>query len=324
MKSVVTFLFACIAAVMPLAVQAQAADFPNRPIRLIVPFATGGPTDALGRAFAQGLSQRLQQPVIVENRTGVGGSIGAEAVARAVPDGYTLLFATNGPLAANVSLYRKLGYDPLRDFSPISRFAFVPNVIAVNPALPATNLRELIALVKANPTKYSFASGGNGTTQHLGGELLKFMAGIDMQHIPYRGEGPAMADALGGQVPIIFSSLAVGVPQIQSGKLRPMAVTSHPRSPALPDVRTVAEAGGPGDEMKAWYGIVAPAGTPAEIVARLNQASLQVIGSPEIQARLSAVGGIASPGTPEEFAAFIRAEIPRWAKLIQQTGATAD
>lgn len=312
--------FACAAA--PLAAVAQ-ADFPNKPIRLIVPFAAGGPTDALSRAFALELGEILKQNIIVENKVGAGGNIGIDLVAKAPSDGYTIGFGTNGPLAGNVTLFKSVPYDPTKDLAPITRIAFVPNIIAVTPSLPAKTLPELIALLKANPDKYSFASGGNGTTQHLGGELLKAMTGTKMTHIPYKGEGPAMNDALGGQVPIILSSLAVGVPYVTSGKLRALAVTSKTRSPALPDVPPAADSV-PGFELTAWYGLVAPAGTPPEVIRKLNAASRQVINSRQMKERLEFLGGSPAATTPEEFAAFIKSEIPRWAEIIRISGAKAD
>jgi tripartite-type tricarboxylate transporter receptor subunit TctC len=306
----------------PLAAFAQ-ADYPNKPIRLIVPFAAGGPTDALSRAFAIQLGEILKQNILVENKVGGGGNIGVDFVAKAPPDGYTIGFGTNGPLAGNMALFKNVAYDPTKDLAPITRIAFVPNVIAVTPSVPATTLPELIALLKANPEKYSFASGGNGTTQHLGGELLKSMTGTRMTHIPYKGEGPAMNDTLGGQVPIIFSSLAVGVPYVKSGRLRALAVTSNTRSPALPDVPPASDSV-PGFELTAWYGLVAPAGTSPEIIRRLNAASRQVINSPTMKEKLEFAGGSPAATSPEEFAAFIRSEIPRWAEIIQVSGAKAD
>lgn len=303
---------------------AFAADYPTKPIRLIIPFAAGGPTDALGRAFALQLGETLKQPVVVENKTGAGGNIGVDFVAKAAPDGYTIGFGTNGPLAGNVALFKSIPYDPAKDLTPITRIAYVPNIIAVSPSLGVKTLQELITLLKANPDKYNFASGGIGTTQHLGGELLKSMTGTRMAHVGYKGEGPAMIDALGGQVPIIFSSLAVGIPYVQSGKLRALAVTSRTRSPALPDVPAASEAGVPGFELTAWYGLVAPAGLPADVLRVLSSASVQVIKSPTFTERLASVGGTPAPTTSEEFGTFIRSEIPRWSDIVKQTGAKAE
>lgn len=316
-------MIACAVALGAMAT-AVAQDYPSRPIRLVVPFAAGGPTDILSRAYAKALSDVIKQTVVVDNRPGAGGNIGIDIVAKSNPDGYTIGFGTNGPLAVNVSLFNKMPYDPTKDLAPITFFAFVPNVIAVHPNLGVKDLKDLIRVAKANPDKYSFASGGNGTTQHLGGELLKAMADIKLVHIPYKGEGPAMTDALGGQVPIIFSSLAAGLPYVKSGKLVPLAVTSAKRNPVLPDVPTVAEAGLPGYEATAWYGVVAPAGTPKEIIQKLNAASIKAINSPEVSERLVASGGAAAPNSPEEFAAFIRSEVPRWAKVVKAAGAKVD
>lgn len=318
------FLLAAGALCAGAAMHAHAQDYPSRPIRLVVPFAAGGPTDNLARAYAARLADVLGQPVVVENRTGAGGNIGTEAVVRSPRDGYTLVFGTNGPIAANVSLFRSLPYDPVRDLAPITQFAFVPNMLAVHPSVPVNNVGELIALLKASPDKYSFASGGHGTTQHFGGELLKLMTGTKMSHVPYRGEGPAITDVIGGQVPIVFSSLAVGTPYVRSGRLRALAVTSARRSPALPEVPTMIEAGIAGYDMSAWFGVLAPAGTPRDVILKLNAASVQVIRSDEMAQKLVAIGGMPAPSTPEEFGAFIRSEIPRWARLVEQTGAKVD
>jgi len=318
-----TLASACILA-LGMASSAMAQEYPSKPIRLIIPFAAGGPTDILSRAYARALSDILKQPVISENRGGAGGNIGVDTVVRAEPDGYTIGVATNGPLAVNVSLFDKMPYDPTKDLAPISFFAFVPNVVAAHPSLGVKNMQELIALAKANPEKYSFASGGHGTTQHLGGELLKVMAGIKLTHIAYKGEGPAMADALGGQVPIIFSSLAAGIPNVKSGKLVALAVTSPERNPALPDVPTVAESGLPGYAATAWYGFIAPAGTPKSIIQKLNEASIAAVNTPDVQALLAKSGAAVKTGTPEEFAAFIRSEIPRWAEVVKKSGAKVD
>ncbi|WP_151448725.1 Bug family tripartite tricarboxylate transporter substrate binding protein [Lacisediminimonas profundi] len=303
---------------------AWAQSFPSKPIRLVVPFAAGGPTDILSRTYAKGLSEVLKQTVVVENKPGAGGNLGVDTVAKAVPDGYTIGFATIGPLAVNVTLFGNLPYDPVKDIAPITRFAFVPNVLLAHPSLGVKNLNELIRLIKSNPDKYNYASGGNGTTQHLGGEMLKAMAQLKLPHIPYKGEGPAMTDVLGGQVPMTFSSIAAGMQHIKAGKLVPIAVTSAQRSPALPNVPTVAEMGFPGYEATAWYGVIAPAGTPSDIIQKLHAASVKVINSPEVTERLAAGGGTPAPTSPEAFGAFIQSEIPRWAQAIKAAGARVD
>lgn len=303
---------------------AHAQSYPAKQLRFVVPFAAGGPTDLLARTLAQKLSAQLGRSVIADNRPGAGGNLGADIVAKADPDGYTILMGTNGPLAVNVSLYANLPYDPLRDFAPITQVAFVPNVLVVHPSLPAGSVRELIDLLKANPDKYSYASGGNGTTQHLGGELFKTLAGVKMQHIPYKGGGPALNDVLGGQVPIMFESIATGMTHVRAGKLRALGVTSAQRNPSAPELPTVAEAGVPGFEITAWYGIVAPAGTPPDIVRRLNAELVLAIRSPEIAQRIAALGGAPIANTVEEFQAFLRTDVARWAKVVRESGARAD
>jgi len=309
---------------LALSLPALSQEFPSRAIRLVVPFAAGGPTDTLARGFAQYLSEVLRQPVIVDNKGGAGGNIGIDIVAKAPPDGYTIGLGTNGPLAGNTALFKTMPYDPVKDLAPVARVAFVANVISVHPSVPAKNLGELVALLKANPDKYSFGSGGNGTTSHLGGEALKGMAGVRMAHVPYKGDGPAIGDALGGQIPILIASITATAPQVQSGKLRALAVTSRSRSPSLPQVPTVAESGFPGYEFAAWYGLVAPAGTPPAIVRRLGEASVQVARSKAMADKLEAIGGVGAPMGPQEFGAFMRTEVPRWAQIIRAVGATAD
>ncbi|XAH21993.1 tripartite tricarboxylate transporter substrate binding protein [Xylophilus sp. GW821-FHT01B05] len=300
-------------------------DFPVKPIRLIVPFAAGGPTDALGRGFALLLSEVLKQQVIVDNKGGAGGNIGIDMVARAAPDGYTIGLGTNGPLAGNLALFKSMTYDPVRDLAPIARVAFVPNVIAVHPSVPAKTLAELLALLKAEPDRYSFGSGGNGTTSHLAGEYLKVKTGTRMTHVPYKGDGPGLSDAIGGQIPVIIASVAATAPYVQTGKLRALAVTSAQRMPTLRDVPTVAEAAGlKGFDFSAWYALVAPARTPQEIVTRLSVASLQVAESPQMIERLSTLGGLPAPMNAEQLGQYIRSEIPRMAQVIRETGAKAD
>lgn len=316
-------LIAC-AATLGLSVSASAQEYPTKPIRLIVPYAAGGTTDTLSRSYAKALSDILKQPIIVDNKPGAGGNIGVDAVAKAAPDGYTLGLAPNGPLAVNATLYAKLPYDPAKDFAPISLVAFVPNLIAAHPSAGVKSLADLIRLAKANPDKFSFGSGGSGTTQHLSGEMLKVMANINLTHIPYKGDGPAVTDAIGGQVPIVISSVAAALPHVKAGKLIPLAVTSSKRNPAFPDVPTVEEAGLQGYQSAAWYGVMAPAGTPKEIIQKLNSASIKAINSPEVAERITAAGGTAVTSTPDEFAGFIRSEIPRWAKVIKQSGAKLD
>ncbi|WP_035883398.1 Bug family tripartite tricarboxylate transporter substrate binding protein [Cupriavidus metallidurans] len=299
-------------------------DYPSRPIRMIVPFAAGGPTDVLSRQFAKALTDELKQNVIIDNKPGAGGNIGVDIVAKAPADGYTIGFATNGPLAVNVTLFGKLPYDPTKDLTPISRFALVPNVLVVHPSMGVKDFDSMMKLLRANPGKYIFASGGNGTTQHLSVEMLKVMGKVEIGHVPYKGEGPAITDVLGGQVPALFSSVAVGLPYVKSGKLIPIAVTSRERVRSLPSVPTIAEKGIPGFDVSAWYGVFAPPGLPADILKKLNAASRRAIQSPALQEWLVSMGGTPSPSTPEEFGAFIKSEILRWKPIIEASGAKVD
>ncbi|MGV3653512.1 MAG: Bug family tripartite tricarboxylate transporter substrate binding protein [Noviherbaspirillum sp.] len=303
---------------------ANAQEYPSRPIRLVVPYSAGGPSDSQARMIGQKLSDMMKQPVIVENRPGGAGNIGADLVAKAKPDGYTLLFCSTGALVVNPHIFGKMPFNALTDFAPIALVSSAPTVLAVHPGVPAANIGELIRLIKADPDKFSYASGGEGTTQHLSGELLKGMAGLKMAHIPYKGEGQSTTDALGGHVPIIFNSVGTGLPNYQAGKLRPLAVTSAQRNPALPDVPTLAESGLSGYEVTAWQGVLAPAGTPLAIIGKLNAAIGNIIKSPEITEKLTSVGNVPAEGTAEEFATFIRTEMPRWGKLVRQAGIKLD
>lgn len=300
---------------------AWAQDYPVRPIRIIVPFSAGGPTDGQARVLAFKLSEALKQTVYVENRAGGASNIGTDYVAKAAPDGYTLLF-TSVTLALNPSLFDKLPFNPVKDFAPITLFSFAPSVLAVHPGLPVRDVKELISLLKINPGKYSFASGGNGSTQQLAGERMKLMAGVQANHIPYKGEAPAMTDLIGGHVSMIFANITTAAPYIHTGRIKPLAVTSAKRSPVLPDVPTMAESGLPGFDVVAWFGVLAPAGTPREIVQKLNTAMVKIIKSPEMSAKITAEGGTPAANSPEEFATFLNAEVPRWSKLIRESGVT--
>jgi tripartite-type tricarboxylate transporter receptor subunit TctC len=321
-----TFVRTCAAAVLaPFAAsRAWSETYPSRPLRFVMPFAAGGPTDVLSRAYAKSLSELLKQPVIVDNKPGAGGNLGVDLVAKSQPDGYTIGLGTNGPLAINLTLFGKLPYDPQKDITPVTRFALVPNVLVVPPSLGVKDFEELVRLVKANPGKTSYASGGNGTSQHLAGEMLKVLGRLDITHVPYKGESPAIADVIGGQVSMSFSSLAASLPHIRSGRLIPLAVSSAQRSPALPNVPAVAEKGFAGYEAVAWYGIIAPPNTPAEIVRLLNEESHKAFASPEVKDKLAALSATATPGTAEEFAGFIRSEIARWAPVVKASGAKVD
>ncbi len=299
-------------------------DWPNKPIRLVIPFPAGGTTDLIGRIVANEMHKAWDVAVVPDNRAGAGGNIGTEAVARAAPDGYTMLLCTVGTQAINASLYSKLPYDPLKDFAPVTLVAMVPNVVVVNPSVKAQTLQELIALLKANPGKLNYASSGNGTSIHLSAELFKSMTGTFMTHIPYRGSAPALADLLGGQVQVMFDNLPSALPHIKAGKLRALAVTSAKRAPALPDVPTVAEAGVPGYEASSWFGVMAPAKTPSEIVLKTRDTIAKAIARPDAHAKLLAQGADPVGNTPDEFTRFIQAEIAKWAKVVKDSGAKID
>lgn len=303
---------------------AWCGTYPSKPLHFVTPYSAGGPTDILSRAYAMALSELLRQPVVVDNKPGAGGNLGVDFISKAQADGYTIGLGTNGPLAINIALFGKLPYDPQKDIMPIARFAFVPNVLLVAPSLGVRDMDALVRLIKANPGTFSFASGGNGTSQHLAGEMLKMMGGLDIIHVPYKGESPALTEVIGGQVSLVFSSLAASLPHIRSGRLIPLAVTSARRIPALPNIPTVAEKGFPGYEATAWYGIIAPAKTPRAIVGLLHEASLKAFASAEVQEKLAAIGATVAPTKPDEFAAFIRTETARWAPVVKASGARVD
>jgi len=300
---------------------AVAQDYPARQITLVVPFAPGGSVDFIGRIVAQNLSERLGKPVIVENRPGAGSATGTLAVTKAAADGYTLLLAPSGTYAINPTLYKKLSYDPANDLVPVALLVLDPLLLVVNPSLPVHSVSDLVKLAKQKPGQLSFASPGAGTSLHLLGELLKTTAGIDMVHVPYRGGAPALQDVISGQVQLMFSDPATGVPQAQAGKVRALGVSSASRLPAAPDIPTVAEAGLPGFEITSWQMIAAPAGIPKEIVAWLNAELKSVMAQPDIQKRIVDRGQIpvVSP-SPQELAGFISAETARWGKIVQQAG----
>ena len=316
--------FALGASLALVASWASAQAYPVKPIRIVVPFPPGGATDILARDVAQKLTEAWGQQVIVDNRPGAGGNIGSELVAHSAPDGYTLEMGTVGTHAINASLYAKMPYDHVKDFAPVILVAGVPNVLVVNNAVPANSVAELIAYAKANPGKLNFASSGNGTSIHLSGELFKVMAGVQMTHIPYKGSAPALQDLLGGQVQLMFDNLPPSLPQIKAGKVRALAVTSLTRAPALPDVPTVAESGLPGFEASSWFGILAPAGTPPAIVAKLNAEIAKWLATPEAKEKLAKQGANAAGGTPEDFAKHIAAETAKWAKVVKESGAKID
>ncbi|HEY7945398.1 MAG TPA: tripartite tricarboxylate transporter substrate binding protein [Casimicrobiaceae bacterium] len=307
-----------------LAAGAWAQAYPTKPIRLVVPFPAGGTTDILARQVAQRLSVSLGQSVIVDNRPGAAGNIGSDLVAKSALDGYTLLMGTVGTHAINPSLYTRMPYDHVKDFVPIVLVAGVPNVLEVTPSLPVNSVADLIKLAKEKPGQLNFASSGSGTSIHLSGELFKTMAGVDMMHVPYKGSAPAVTDLMGGQVQLMFDNLPSSLAQIKAGKLRAIAVTSAQRAPALPNVPTIAESGLPGFEASSWFGMLAPAGTPSAIVARLNADVNQWLQTAEAKEKLLAQGAVAAGGTPEQFAAHIRAETEKWAKVVKVSGAKVD
>jgi tripartite-type tricarboxylate transporter receptor subunit TctC len=303
---------------------AQAQDaYPSRPLRLILPFPPGGGTDILGRLVAERLSARLGQPVVTDNRGGAGGNLGAEAAARAAPDGYTLLLAAP-TLAISPSLYAKLSYDPVKDLAPISLVATVPNVLVTHPSVPASTLQEFIALAKAKPGELNFGSGGSGTSNHLGGELFNSVAGVKLVHVPYKGVNLAMNDAMAGNVQLVIIGIPAAAPQIKAGKLRALAVVAPQRSPTLPDVPTATEAGLPDFDVTTWYGLLAPAATPRPIIARLNAEILLTMREPELNERLAAMAVDPVTSTPEEFAIYIRQETEKWGAVVRKAGLRAD
>ncbi len=311
-------------AAAPAISQTPASNWPNKPIRYIVPFAPGGTTDILARTIGERLGAALGQPIVVENKPGQGGSIGAAELARAAPDGYTIGGGTISSHAINATLYDKLSYDPLTSFAPITMYATQPNVLLVHPSVPAQNLKEFIALLKANPNKYSFGSAGNGTSQHISGELFKVMAGVSMQHIPYRGSGQMMPELLAGTVPVAFDNIATAVQHVNAGKLRALGVTSATRSIVSPDVPTMAEAGLAGYDISSWQAVFAPAGTPAPIVERLYTEIARILKTPDIQKRLGDLGLNISEMTPAQLLALIKSDVPRLGKIVKETGARAD
>jgi tripartite-type tricarboxylate transporter receptor subunit TctC len=298
--------------------------YPTKAIRFIVTFPPGGSSDLIARALVNVMSDRLRQQVLVENRPGAGGNIGMEVVARAAPDGYTMGLGAAGALAANVSLYAKMPYDPLKDFAPVSNVAFVPFFLVANPSLPANNLRELVALASAQPGELMLGHGGPGTAMHLSGELFKLMAKVQFTNVPYKGSGPAAMDAVGGQLPLAIVDVASALQQVKAGRLKAIAVTTSKRIAVAPEVPTFAEAGLTGYESTGWFGVVMPAGTPPELVGRMNSELVFALKRQDIRERVVAAGAEPSPSTPEEFGALIRSEIAKWAEVVKASGAKID
>ena len=302
----------------------SAQTWPAKPIRFIVPFPPGGSTDVLGRIVASKLSEALAQQVIVDNRGGAGGVIGTEAAVKSTPDGYTLLFSASAPIAINVTLMKNVPYDPRKDLTPVSRVASVPLVLVVHPSVPARSVQELTALLRARPNDFSYASAGNGTPQHLSAELFKTLTNVKMTHVPYKGSGPAIIDVISGQVPITFEVFITALSYVKAGRLRALAQTGSARSIHLPDVPTIAETGVRAYESIGWYGLLAPAGTPQAVVGRLHSEMSRIMSTADMQQRMVDLGADPANETPEQFGAFIRAEIVKWAKVIQESGAKPD
>lgn len=296
---------------------------PDRPIRLVVPFAPGGSTDVTARLVAEAIAPKLGQPAVIENRPGAGGNIGSEAVARSAPDGHTLVMGTSSTHATNVALYRSLPYQPLRDFAPVSQVAFIPNLLVVNPEVPARDLPALIALAKAQPGRLNFGNAGSGTSQHLSAAMIASKAGIEVTHVSYRGGSPAVTDLLGGKIQAMAAPLVEVIAHVQAERLRAIAITTARRSPLLPAVPTIAETI-PGFEVALWNGIFAPAGTPPAAVLRISAAIAEALRTDEMRAKLAQQGSEAVGSTPEAFATFIATEIPKWAELVRISGATVE
>lgn len=316
----VTGASALAAAFSPLA---NAQAYPSKPIKFVVGFAPGGATDVVGRLMAKKIGDALGQPIIIENKAGGSSNIGAEAVFRAAPDGYTF-YVSAITSAINVSLFPKLPFDFAKDFEPVALFANVPNILVVHPSVPAKTVKELIDLARAQPGKLSYASSGSGTSIHLCGELFKMLAKVDMVHIPYKGSAPAMTDMIGGQVQVMFDNMPSALPHVKAGKLRALAVTSAQRSPSAPDVITMGEAGVPGFDVQSWFGLVAPKGTPKDIIARVNAEAVNALATAEIRERFLDLGAVPAPMSPEAFGDFIRAEIIRWSEVVKASGAKVE
>ena len=320
-------LIAMVVVVAVLGLDASAAlaqGYPAKPIRVIAAFPPGSVSEILGRVVGHKLTEAWGQPVVVETRPGAGGTIAADAVAKAAADGYTLLMGSSAELTVGPNLYSKLSYDPLKHFAPVILVAVVPNLLVVHPSVPATTVKELVAVAKSKPGQLNFASSGNGTTGHLAGEMLKALAGIDMVHIAYKGSPPALTDTLAGQTSLMFGPIVTALPHARAGKLRALAVSSPRRSSAAPEVPTMVEAGFPDFEASIYFGISAPAGTPREIVARLNAEIGKALGVPEVRQTLLRQGAEPLGGTPEAYAAHIKAEIAKWARVVKISGARID
>jgi len=321
-----TFLFRIVFTLLALAAApfAFAQAWPSKPIHFVVPYPAGGPVDSVARLLGQKVGERLQQPIIVENKPGAGGNIGADSVAKAPADGYTILMGAVATHAINPSLYASIPYDPVRDFIPVTQVASTPNVLVVNPSIPASNVREFIAYAKANPGKLNFGSGSTGSAGHLAGELFNTMAGVQMVHVPYKGAGPAMQDLIGGQIQLMFDNLASSLGQIKAGRVKALAVTTAKRTSLAPDLPTISESGLPGFDISTWFGIFVPAKTPRPIVDKLHAEFTRALAMPDVREAMVKLGAEPVGNSPQEFAAYIRSEADKYAKLVKASGAKAD
>jgi len=329
MTARVRFLFvmasAMLLATLCATTSAQpSAGYPSRPVKLVIPFPPGGPLDIIGRAIAQKASEDWGQSVVVDNRPGAGGNIGADLVAKSPPDGYTILMGALSTHAVNPSLYGTMPYDAVKDFAPISLVAVTPNVLVVNASLPVSSAKEFVAYAKANSGKLAFGSGSNGSAGHLAGELFKVDTGTDIVHVPYKGGAPATQALLAGDTQFMFDNLANAMPQVKAGKLKALAVTTALRSKLAPELPTMAEAGLAGFDISTWFGLLAPAGTPKDVIAKWNAEVTKILNSPDMRERLTAQGAEPAPTTPEQFAAFIQSEIPKYARIVKISGAKVD
>jgi len=322
--SFLRWIVPAVLALAGLASPGLAAAYPDKPLRLVVPFPAGGPTDAMARLIGQHLSQQLGQPVVIDNRGGAGGTIATEAVAAAAPDGYTLFFSTTGTMAINPSLYRTLKIDPVKAFDAVGSVASTVNVLVVPPASAVASVKDLIALARRKPGTLTFGSAGNGSSNHLSGELFKSMAAIDIVHVPYKGSAAAFTDLLGGRISMMFDTVSSQAQYIGAGKVRALAVTGPARSEALPKVPTVAESGLPGFDVTIWFGLSAPKGTPGAVVARLNGELQKVLGMPDVKAQLATLGARPMPGTPQDFAQMIQHDAGKWSAVVKASGASLD
>jgi tripartite-type tricarboxylate transporter receptor subunit TctC len=313
-----------LATVLALGALSALAQYPNRPLRLIVPFPPGGAVDILGRAVSMNARETLGQNIVVDNRPGFGGAVGSEVAARATPDGYTLLMGSTSTISINPALVSKLAYDPIRDFVPITLVAFVPHLLASSTSIPAANLKEFIAHVKARPGQVAYGSAGNGTPHHIAMEMFKQMSGLDMLHVPYKGTAPALIDLLSGRVGVMSAEVLALLPQVRAGKLRALGMATSTRNQVAPDIPTVSEAGLPGFEVTGWYGLLAPAGVPKDITNRIARDVAKTLGSSDMRQRLADLGATPVGNTPDEFAVFIKREGAKWAKAVKDSGARVD